>query len=271
MPPFSLLSQVLQDHHIIILEDWLDFLGETPAALVLFTSGDLSLSEKLNDLATSRGCDFVDLGPVDPLVYKKDEMIYLKQQFAASPTDLACIIRLDVLPYRTGHEGWLSAAYGRQMEGGFAFITGTTNAYRADTELDAPIYRATQRVSNNFLMIDKALWAGMIEPDLPDLPDLGRWAVEGNIEHLCEAKGIYGLRVVNMPDLRMLHTQIWDRRLLKLREDSRAGVNVAGYIDGFTDDDVHPWDRYYQWPKDSALRRTRNALGRWRRRLLPKS
>lgn len=263
MRGFSVLTHVMQPRHIIILEDWLDFIDLRPEALIVVVAADPAIRDGLTRLCDARGMELKIAERADPATLKESEPDYLQAQFGLCPSDLAILVKLDTLPFREGHRDWMEQALDVMEDQSALYVTGSTRVYRGDADFGVPGMMRTRMVSNNFLMIAPALWLSLIGAGSGQAA--GRYETEAAIERHCRETGHVGIRLLNRRDWRVFHTQIWDGRMDGLREGFRRGTAIRPHLRGFEDDLRHPWEMYYLSPPPSLSQRMRIALGEMRR------
>lgn len=263
---YTLVTTVAAAHHLIILDDWLDFLGPRPRALNVLLGEAPGLEETVAEFCAGRGIAFAPAGLFDAAA-RTDETDSLLAQMRAVMSPLAFVTRLDSFPYREGHAGWLEDAAAR-LSPEHPFLTGACRPYRTDTPAEAPDLMLTRRLSNNLLLTAPDFWSGVLEAALADGSGRTRFFSEAALERHCTQTGLQGYRRLNRPDWRVFHTQVWgEAEQAALRQSYRKGHRITPYMHGFEDDQRHPWTRYYLSPAPPPLKRLRIAAGAFRQRL----
>lgn len=270
VPPQSvaLLTFVLQDHHCVILEDWLAFLDHPVTELVVHVGIDPGIVARLQRLCDAHAIRLHNLGSITARETTDDEQRLLASQFGAVTTDFGCVIRLDTLPYRTAGTPWQATTMAMLASTGACFVTGSTLPYRADQLTEDPTVLLTQRLSNCFLLIRPEIWRELQTGTPGSAAKYGRFLVEGAAEDYLAAHGHWGLRLLNRPDLRIFHCQEWGPRLLTVRDRFRAGDRISAYLEGYQDDPPKAGSHIYLEPRQPILKRIRIFVGYWRRRLI---
>ncbi|MGR3504375.1 MAG: hypothetical protein ACU0B7_00715 [Paracoccaceae bacterium] len=268
-PSFSvaLLTFVLQRHHIIILEDWIDFMKGAVVELVVHLGEDKEIEVGLKKLCEIRGIRLVNLGTVTVFEATENERELMQSQFDLVSTERACIVRLDTLPFCIEGVDWLADAIKIQFQSDAVFITGSTLPFRNDRIIASKKFRLTQRISNCFLIIDVDFWRKFQQGRIDSDKKYGRFAVEGAVEDFLEDNNLWGLRLLNSNDVRVFHCQEWGPRLIYVREQFRRGRALHPFLEGFQDDYMGADARYYMQPNSSFLRKIRISFGAWRRSL----
>lgn len=268
MTDFALFTLVMKVAHLPVLDDWLTFLGERPASLDLILGDEPGLGGHVDALASKFGLPVNVVETCSASSVRDGETRYLKQQFAACSARYALVIRLDTLPFRKGNADWFSHDLALLVRDQYVCLTGSTRPYRADVTLPGEAHARTQRISNNFLLIETARWLDIQERMAPREAEFGRFATEGLMEVYLRDTGMFGLRRINRPDWAVVHTQLWDDRQaaarVALRDDAAA---LKPFLRGFEDDLNYDWERYFMYPKPPLLRRMRTTVGAWRRSL----
>jgi hypothetical protein len=269
MTEICILTFVLQAHHCVILEDWLDFFDHPVKKIVVHVGTDPEILRTLEALAAGRDITLVPVGPTTPVETSQNELSLLVKQFEhVDQEDLACIVKLDTFPFRAPGKAWQDEALLAMRRHGALFITGSTLPYRADLGTTSENILLTQRVSNCFLILSKGVWFRALESSFGNQSDHGRFAPEGDFESYLASTDQYGLRVRNSPDLRIFHCHEWGARQRKIRRSFRKGKGVSRYLRGYQDDLWGPGARFYMKRPPSLAKRIRIAFGRWRRQLL---
>lgn len=256
----ALITNVLSIDHLPILEDWVEFVGNNLNELIVLTSSDDKILEALKEICNREN---ITLRWAGVAVVSKDwdEDGYLKKQLDITLSDYALIFKLDTIPFRRGRDDWFLDAINVMNKKKAFFITGTTQPYKADLEIDKT-YLFTQRVSNNFLIIRPKDWLNLLGKYKEETKNRGRFATEARLEIHCKKTDSFGIRIRNVMDWRIFHTQLWDGRLMIARQRFKEGLDVSNYMKGFQDVLGDPWKSYYMHPVPSRLFRIRLSLKR---------
>lgn len=265
---FSLLTFVLQPAHCVVLRDWMEFFDQPPDRLVVHVGQDPAIADQLRSLASEFGAELVIAGQTDPAQTTENETGLLWQQFDLIGDDLACIVRLDTLPYRQPDLPWQATAMAAMARHGAAFLTGSTLPFRADTTLPETGLMQTQRFSNCFAILPAPVWRKAQQAQQSGADAFGRFGSEAAVELYCAETGAFGLRLLNSPDLRIFHCQEWGPRMAEVRAAFHAGRGIAPFLRGYQDDFMGARARFYMERRPPLSRRVRILLGRWKRNLL---
>jgi hypothetical protein len=264
----ALLTFVLQPHHVAVVEDWIDFFDHGLAELIVHVGADPGIVESLELLCSRRKLALQVLGTVTAKETTADELSLLYLQFAAVRSDLACMVRLDTLPYRRPGLRWQDDALAAMRKIDAPFVTGAAKPFRADVALPDPRFLRTQRVSNCFIILSPAFWRTG-QGDRTDAEQrFGRFSSEGSIEDYLVATNTWGLRCVNSRDFRVFHCQEWGPRLLKVRQAFKAGHRISPFLRGYQDDVMGARETFYLHPRPPLIKRLRIWLGAQRRKLI---
>ncbi|MCE8517516.1 hypothetical protein KBY31_12395 [Ruegeria pomeroyi] len=265
---FSLLTFVLQPAHCTILRDWMGFFDQPPDRLVVHVGQDPAIAKDLTDLAGAFGAELVIAGQTNPAETTENETGLLWQQFDLIGDDLACIVRLDTLPYRQSNLPWQAEAMEAMAQHDALFLTGSTLPFRADTPLPGTDLMRTQRFSNCFAILPANVWREAQRAQQSDADTFGRFGSEAAVELYCSETGAFGLRLINRPELRVFHCQEWGPRMELVRAAFQAGRGIAPFLKGYQDDFMGARARFYMEKRPPLHRRARILLGRWKRSLL---
>lgn len=252
---------------LTVLSDWLDFMSWPPAKIVAFVGEDPAIAEELTKICDSRGVNLDVLGVKSGKEFFHSESKSLFEQFEAVSADLALLIKLDTLPFRSARDNWLEEVLTVKEQTGALFISGGTQPYKADDPTSSQEFLKTKRVSNNFLMIAPQDWLRIhtARGTRENIED--RYATERNLEFHCAETEDFGIRCVNSPDWRVFHTQVWGNDVFALREKFRAGYRVQRFLKGYQDDLYHPWQAHYLHAAPNALKLARIKFGEFRQSL----
>jgi hypothetical protein len=260
-----------------VLDDWEEFLGGRPRGVRFAVSpafGAPSIYEELE--REGRIDELLRIDPAGRSVGEVDAEA-LRRVVEASDSEWVLLVKLDTLPYRQGHEGWLADAFER-IERHQLF--GLTGSFRSlDLTPLEPGYCTTRKYSNNFSIFRRDEWLEVIESSVgrnfdgpmghSRYPDaLLRFANEVAIEtHLRDRNRPMLLRWES-PAWSVFHVNVWGETLRRVREDYRARKNIAPFLNSGTPLPRrlrHPWEHYYGYPPPPWSKRVRIKFGEWRR------
>ncbi len=262
---FVLITNVMAEAHCVVLQDWFDFLDVLPERLLVFVGKEPAIADRLARICEARDIALEILDTTDTRRVRQDEPAIVMEQFQAAGSGLVMIVRLDTLPFRRTGDPWQTDAIAAMRHHGAIYLTGSTLPYRSDTPTDDPRYMHTRKVSNNFLLMDRDEWLRIQEAQREPALALGRFAQENAVEFHCRDTGDRGIKLVNTPDFRIVHTQEWGPRMRLVRACYRRGIAITPQLTGFQED----WDArrypFYLQHEAMPIKRARIAFGRWRR------
>ncbi len=265
--PYALATNLLQPMSLQVLEDWIEFLGRPPATLHCFCGGNPAAKTAIETFCNTHNIA-LELTPDEVCEdVRASELEVVKWQFSHATEEWCFLVRLDALPFRVGEEDWLDRCIEMIEAKGFMFATGAARVFRADTSIDHPHYMATQRLSNNCILLRPRDWLALEEQHTHLRQTFGRYYTEGFFETYLRESDNWGLRLVNRPDWRVFHVQVWDERMFDVRENFRSGQGVGPFLEGYEDDYTDPWTRWYMFPKTPLSKRLRVKLGRLKRQV----
>jgi hypothetical protein len=266
-----------------VLGDWLDFLGGRPKQVIFAVSPSTGAPPVYEELRSEGLVDhllFIDTGGSS--VMEMDAKA-IRSVVEAAPTEWVLLIKLDTLPYRKGHDGWLCDAMIRIQRHGLLGMTGSSAMMKL-----APLeegYSLTQKFSNNFSMIRRSDWLNAVTACVGKDYDRGpasslrfqgdhlRFVNEGAIESHLELTGQHMLVRHECHDWSVFHVNVWGETLRRVRESYQNRRRIKKFLTTGTPPRGpfrYPWQKYYGYPKPPILRLMRIVLGRWRRNLLGK-
>ena len=271
MIQYNLITTVMDIRHLIILDDWLTFLGVKPQSLVVSVGKSAGTRQALESFSADRNLDLNITAEVELVDLQEGDRQRKLHQFEAVGEGLCMHVTLDAFPFRTAHTNWLAKVVEAMAETNAFFFTGTTKKYRSDTDTLIPDLFKTKRVSESMLLVNSNKFLD-VQRDLDaEASQFGRFGSEGLVELHCQRTGEYGLRRLNSHDWRVFHTQIWDERADAVREAfQKGGKAIDPFMNGYQDDDFHPWEKYFMHPRPSAIKLARIELGRIRREIARK-
>ncbi len=267
LPPFALLTKVLDPLHVSILEDWLEFLGQLPDEIVVYVRDEHRIHSRLDELGQKWRVSWRPVLPEagDDLVHH--ETAILKRMVDRTKAEHLLFVTLDALPYRApGTEpSWLSEVFERLKREGLVYFSACGVIFRGDRPEPSGKYLVTQRFSNNCGLISKQDWTSLVEqyPESLLQPKYSRFHSEWAIETAMRKSGRFGLRRFETADWRVFHVQQWDARLLETRELFRQGVGIEPYLNRVWEDLPYPEAEFYNYPPWRRLKgRLRSFLQR---------
>jgi hypothetical protein len=275
LPTYSFLTKLLDVRHAIVLRDWLRFLTVRPTEMLIYGPGNPEIQTQCEALSAefSLPCKFLQSAPEDDL--RQRETAVLKRMVQASRCEYVFMCNLDTLPFRRGpgEERWMEEVF-ELLEGddNLAFFSACGLKYRDDKAEPGGRYFLTQRFSNNCGLLRRDHWIEEIEARPQETLQGGaeRFHSEWALEEGYRLQNRWGLRRRDTMDWRVFHVQRWDATLLETRELFLRGVDVERFLNRVHEDNIHPWERIYNFPAPSPIKLLRIRLGKWRRELIRK-
>lgn len=266
-----------------VLDDWLQFLGGRPNRVIFAVSPSSGAPPVYEDLRSEGLVDeILYLEPKGRSVLEIDAEA-LRVVIEAAPTEWILLIKLDTLPYRSGHDSWLADAMERIQKYGLFGMTGSSPMMTL-----VPLekgYFLTQKYSNNFSIFRRSDWLNAVRECVgqgyhhgnacspqfqgDNLRYLNEYAVETHLETM----GKHMLVRHESREWSIFHVNVWGETLRKVRSSYRNRRRIDRFLT--TGSPLrgplrYPWQKYYGYPKPPFLTLMRIVLGRWRRDLLGK-
>jgi hypothetical protein len=265
-----------------VLEDWLQFLGGRPNQIIFTVSPATGAPPIYEELRKEGKIDqIIGLEPKGRQVGEIDAEA-LRIVVDAAPTEWVLLIKLDTLPYRSGHASWLADAM-EMIEKHELF--GMTGADLANPKLRLleKGYCVTPKYSNNFSLFRRSDWLSVINQAMgqESVAILSRssqfsgenlrFLNEHLIEKHLEETGRKMLVIIESLDWSVFHVNVWGETLRKVRLSYIERKGVKRFLNKgkpLRRVLLHPWQKYYGFPSPSLLKHLRIVLGSWRRNLL---
>ncbi len=264
-----------------VLDDWLQFLGGQPKETIFAISPTVGAPAIYEELYREGKIDrILGLEPNGRSVMEIEGEA-VSQAVSAAATEWVLLIKLDTLPFRSGHADWLAEALEMIERHRLFGMTGSAGPDITQRPLVTG-YCVTQKFSNNFSLFRKADWLDVINraacPESSSNPAASaqfngenrRYLNEYLVEEYLEKTGKKMLVRLESLEWSVSHVNVWGDALKKVRLSylERAGVkrflNTGRAIRRMP---LHPWQKYYGFPPPPLLKRIRIDLGRWRRNL----
>ena len=262
-----------------VLEDWLSFLGGRPKQIVFAVSPSDNPAPIYNELLAE--------GLIDDIVYvdlrgrsvQETDAEATRAAIEAAKTEWILFTKLDTLPYRKGHEHWLDEAMQIIKKHNCLGLTGSFPSLDMQS-LEAG-YSKTQKLSNNFAILQRSQWLeildtyvgknfdGLLTQNPVYTKDYLRFTTEAAIEAFLQDNQQYMLVRQETPEWTVFHINVWGKKLRHVRDRYLARENILPYLNTGKPQAIgyHPWEVYYGYPKPRLLKRIRNFVGRWRRKI----
>jgi hypothetical protein len=264
-----------------VLEDWFTFLGGKPKQVIFAVSPCDNPPRIYEELRVE--------GLIDQIIYLEPNGRSvgeinpegLRVAITAAKTDWVLLAKLDTLPWREGHENWLSEAMRAVEHYNCLGLTSSAHNYY-NLQPAEQGYSKTQKFSDNFSIIRREDWLniqdtyvgrnfdGHLVRDPKFAGEELRFVDEAAIETFLEENQRYMLVPWESLQWSVFHVNVWGEQLRQVRELYIARKGVTPYLFTGKPHDrskIHPWDMYYGYPKPSWFKRVRIWLGRWRREM----
>jgi hypothetical protein len=258
-----------------ILEDWSAFLGGKPSEVLMVDGGS---DQATNDHYWS----LFSKGMIDKLqILRKDhpdnhkDKCFIQEYYAGALASMPYLLffKIDTVPYRNGHDGWLTAAM-QHLERPDCFAVGGSFNFDSRHHAAWPGWYFSHKCSLNFaLMKREKFMAAMHEfagdfilsgfrkgHPLAGKPD-ERFLIERAFEAYMERHQQYTLAREEDETWSVAHTNLRDEALSRARESFLSRRNVATYIER-QNQAREPNGVYYGMRGPSASKRLRIAIGR---------
>ena len=152
MCTFSTAQTIVRE----VLDDWLHFLGGRPNQVIFAVSPRIEPPPVYEEL-----CREWVIDRILPLDAKGRSVLEIEPEAIrlvvnAAPTEWVLLIKLNTLPYRSGHETWLDDALERVVKNRLFGMTGGSPI--ADLVPLEDGYSTTQKFSNNFSLFRRSDW-----------------------------------------------------------------------------------------------------------------
>ena len=263
-----------------VLEDWLRFLGGRPNQVLFAVSPVIGPPQVYEELRSEGLIDRILPLEAEGRSVRETDAEAIRLIVDATPTEWVLLIKLDTLPYRSGHETWLDDALERVdkyrlfgMTGGFPI---------ADLVPLEDGYSTTQKFSNNFSIFRRSDWLNVIHATIGNSYNQGiarsmqfqgdnlRYINEYALETYMKSTGKRMLVKHDTHDWSVFHVNVWEEALQKVRISYLKRQGVKRFFN--TGKPLrrclrYPWQMYFGYPRPPIFKLMRIVLGRWRRTL----
>ena len=211
-----------------VLEDWLHFIGGRPNQVIFAVSPANAVPAIYEELRKEGKVDqVIGLEPDGRSVGEIDAEA-LRLVVDAAPTEWVLLIKLDTLPYRSGHADWLPEAMEKIQRHGLFGMTGSALPDPDQRPLEEG-YCVTQKYSNNFSLFRRSDWLSVINmamreefgSRLTHSPQFSgeklRYINEHFIETYLEKSGKKMLIRIESLNWSVFHVNVWGESLRRVR------------------------------------------------------
>lgn len=263
-----------------VLLDWFEFLGGRPGEVVVVDGGSDRATHAIYFDLLGRGMiDKLQLiRPDHPDNSRETCFIQEAQAGAFASKPYLLFWKSDTLPFRRGHDDWLSEAMSH-LERPDTFAFGGSFNIPSKHHDAFPGYFFSDKCSENFALMKRERFMAAIEEigggyvaagfrGINPASDTGqsRYLVEVAFERYMKSHGLFTLARVEDASWTVFHTNAAGRRLMELREKYRRREDVERYMNAARPVKQH--GGCYYGREREYLKEARVALGRWRRKLI---
>lgn len=266
-----------------VLDDWLQFLGGRPRRVIFAVSSFTGTPLIYEELRREGLIDQILDIKANSRSVMEVEPEATRSVVEAADTEWILLIKLDTLPFRSGHDDWLAHAMERIQRHGLFGMTGSSHMMTLTTLEEG--YSLTQKFSNNFSIFRRSDWLNAVGTCVGRGYDQGiacspqfqgnnlRYINEYAIESYLEQAGRHMLVKHESGEWSVFHVNIWGESLRKVRKSYRNRQRIKRFLTTGNPPRGpfrYPWQKYYGYPKPPIITLMRIVLGRWRRHLLGK-
>lgn len=230
-----------------VLEDWFAFLGGRPGEVVYVDGGSPARTTRRLSLLLHEGLiDRLEL--LTPRHWENSfDRCYIQEYRAGrlATLDYIAFVKLDMLPYRQGHERWLEEDAG-SLEDPRNFAVTTTHLIDPPSAREGP-YLVYDFASLNFSLMKRSSFEAAMREQIGELidsnfrgeypahiqsePRFRRALIEWAWQSHCRAKGLRTLARSESRDWTIYHINKAGRKLLSYRRAYLAREGVEEYFD----------------------------------------
>lgn len=263
-----------------VLHDWFRFLGGKPGEVVLVDGGSNAETQAVYWKLFQEG--LIDkLQVIKPNHQDNNHsrgyiQIYTAGSIASKPYLLW--FNIDTLPYREGHENWLTESIDYLERDDVFAIGGSFNM--PSKHHDAwPGWYFSHKCSLNFALMKRSTFmaamheyagdyiaSGFLGKNPAEEPgtDRARYILEIALEEYIKRHNVYTLCKVEDPNWTVFHTNTHEERLKKARERYLERKDIKRFINaGFSDAEPIPANAlYYGQPSIGMLKKLQIAFGK---------
>ena len=263
-----------------VLDDWLRFLGSRPNQVIFAVSPRIGPPPVYEELRREGVIDQILLLEGEGRSVLEIDAEAIRLIVNAAPTEWVLLIKLDTLPYRSGHETWLDDALERVKKYHLFGMTGSSPI--ADLVPLEDGYSTTQKFSNNFSLFRRSDWLNVIQAGIGDGYNQGpakslqfqgdniHYFNEHVIETYLEKTGQRMLVKHDSRDWSVFHINVWGEALRRVRISYVKRQGVKRFFNSgkpLRRSLRYQWQKYYGYPRPPFFKLMRIVLGRWRRTL----
>ncbi len=254
-----------------ILLDWFKFLGGKPGEVIVVDGGSDSDTQKVYwELYQEGLIDKLQL--IAPHHQDNDkERCFIQEYTAAAIASKPYVLwfKIDTLPYREGHDGWLEEAIDYLDRDELFAVGGAFN--RTFKHFDAwPGWYFIQACTINFSVMKRSTFVAAMEECLGEYiasgfegeNKFGRFMLEKAFIEYMEAHNQYTLCKVEDPTWTVFHTNAQDEYLQEVRTKYLARENVKTFMNPCLTKDMSQFLYYGKPPvRSSMMQKMRMAFG----------
>ena len=261
----------------IVLRDWFEFLGGKPGEVVVVDGGsDAATHEVYWRLFKAGEIDKLQLIRADHEENDK-ERCYVQEYTVAN---IACKpyllwIKIDVFPFRCGHDDWLDQAVAHLDRSDVFAVGGAFNRRWEHHDGPWPGWKFVHQCTINFALMKRSTFQAALQeaagefiargfrgehPFAAEAPNLKRFLLEHSFGKYIERHHRYTLVKLDDPSWTVFHTNAKGPHLLETRARFRAREGLEKYANAFQCPDPTKFF-YYGFPVERHRASIREELG----------
>jgi hypothetical protein len=269
-----------------VLEDWLKFIGGRPGEIAIIDGGSKAPMHDIYWRMFKEG-KIDKLQVIRPEHCENDrEKCYYQEHmagaFVANPYIL--FFKSDTLPYREGHENWLLEAMGYLDRDDTFAVGGSFNIPSKHHEA-WPGWYFSDKCSLNFALMKRITYMKAMEEFAgeyissgfrgrsPMGPNGGRYVMETAFERYMQNHKLFTLAKVEDPTWTVFHTNVQGKKLVEVRENYLARVDVDRFMNAQINNRVlggcfygqpqRPWVNFKWRVSETVIQPVRNLIKRF--------
>jgi len=229
-----------------VFDDWLRFLGGKPGEVVVVDGGS---TPQMHDIYwrmfKERKIDKLQVIHSDHPENDKNKCFFQEHAAGAiANKPYLLFFKSDTLPYRQGHDNWLTESIG-YLERPDTFAVGGSFNVPSKHHDAWPGWYFSHKCSLNFLLLKRDNYTRAIEEFAGEFVASGfrttnpltgisddRYVMETSLETYMRNHHMFTLAKIEDPTWTVFHTNVVGPKLVKVREDYLARRNITKYMNG---------------------------------------